>query len=602
GARELILGFGRKGELRHSPSDLAKRVNSGTNPGDLTENVNSGTNPGDLAKRVNSGINHEDFAENVNLGTNPGDLADMVNSGINPEDLAEKVNSGTNLGDLTEKVNSSTNHRDLAERVNLGTNPEDLAERGHLFPGSGGVSRGDPEASSSGASSRPPSLVDARVLRDLEVMKANQDLDMTVTEGSLAVIRGRYSIPAEYGLYVLQPKQRPYSSNAPGMCISMDALEVGLRFPLHPLIEECLRWWRISPNQVACNSWRYLVVLLGEGRGAGIIPTWDLFMTCFHLCKSQGGYYLTARVSFRVSGAPSNNKGWKSRYLFVSGTVWGFRVDWSTHPISNALLYLSEEEFVMVDRLKGILSSSCAIKEMTELWLVKAGLYLTSRGIIMFALFQLSMSFSNLSQDAYRMDLGDLHGMPKMSDGKAPSTRAAAPARVVGISPARWRGLKNSTKVWNDSSATEEFERGLLHPQLAWELYTLPSEVLRARAAKEMVLQELDALKSGGGPKAVVKAEKRASELEQELEKTKQEQDEALQRLEAFEKELSEVWSNLVEIQRLLKEARVRARKMDDELLQSMKAMENARAKLPRQAVDRYKESASFKEGLKRIG
>ncbi|RZR85970.1 hypothetical protein BHM03_00013057, partial [Ensete ventricosum] len=48
---------------------------------------------------------------------------------------------------------------------------------------------------------------------------------------------------------------------------------------------------------------------------------------------------------------------------------------------------------------------------------------------------------------------------------------------------ARWKGLKNSTKVWNNSSAAEEFERGLLHPQLARELYTLPSEVLMARAA-----------------------------------------------------------------------------------------------------------------------
>ncbi|RRT33291.1 hypothetical protein B296_00057242 [Ensete ventricosum] len=53
---------------------------------------------------------------------------------------------------------------------------------------------------------------------------------------------------------------------------------------------------------------------------------------------------------------------------------------------------------------------------------------------------------------------------------------------------ARWKGLKNSMKVWNNSSAAEEFERGLLHPQLARELYTLPSEVLMARAAKEMVL------------------------------------------------------------------------------------------------------------------
>ncbi|RZR92958.1 hypothetical protein BHM03_00021344 [Ensete ventricosum] len=123
---------------------------------------------------------------------------------------------------------------------------------------------------------------------------------------------------------------------------------------------------------------------------------------------------------------------------------------------------------------------------------------------------------------------------------------------------ARWRGLKNSTKIWNDSSAAEEFERGLLHPQLARELYTLPSKVLLARAAKEMVLQ-----------------------------------------LEASEKELTEVRSNLAEIQMLLKEVRVRARKMDDELLQSVKALESTRAELPKQAVDRYKESVGFKEGLK---
>ncbi|RWW54482.1 hypothetical protein BHE74_00038931 [Ensete ventricosum] len=129
---------------------------------------------------------------------------------------------------------------------------------------------------------------------------------------------------------------------------------------------------------------------------------------------------------------------------------------------------------------------------------------------------------------------------------------------------ARWRGLKNLTKVWNDSSTVEEFERGLLHPQLARELYTVPSEVLLARAAKEMVL--------------------------------------ALQQLKASKKELSEVRSNLAEIQKLLKEAWVRAREMDDELLQAVKALENARVELPRQAVDRYKEPVSFKEGLKRMG
>ncbi|RWW44511.1 hypothetical protein BHE74_00049719 [Ensete ventricosum] len=300
-------------------------------------------------------------------------------------------------------------------------------------PGARGVSQSDLEASPSGASSGPPSSVDLRALRDLEVMKADHDLDTTVTEGSLAVIRERYNISIEYGLHVPQPGQRPFSSDAPGMCISMDALEASLRFPLHPLIEECLRWWRISPNQVAPNSWHYLVVFLGECRGAGIIPTWDLFIACFHLCKNRGEYYLIARVSFQVTGASSNNNGWKSRYLFVSGPILGFRLDWSAHPINNAPPYLSEEEFVLVDRLKGILSFLCAIKEMTELWLVKAGLSPTSRD---------------------RMDLSELRGTPKVSVGKDPSTRAAEPAREVSASPKR-ETPKASSKRPIDASAEQ---------------------------------------------------------------------------------------------------------------------------------------------------
>ncbi|KAJ8512379.1 hypothetical protein OPV22_002813 [Ensete ventricosum] len=272
---------------------------------------------------------------------------------------------------------------------------------------SGESSRSGPGVSSSGASSGPPSPVDARVQRDLEVMMSHHDLDSAVTEGSLAVIRARYSIPAEYGLYVPELGQRPYSLDVPGMCISVDALEAGLRFPLHPLIEECLKRWRVSPSQVAPNSWRYLVVFLGECRGAGIIPTRDLFMACFRLCKSRGGYYLTARVGFRVIGAPSSNKGWKSRYLYVSGLGWGFGFSWSAHPIGNAPPYLSEEEAVLVGRLKGILSSSCAIKEMTELWLVEAD----------------------------RMDLGDLRGMPRVAGGRVPPSRPSA--YEASASPAR---------------------------------------------------------------------------------------------------------------------------------------------------------------------
>ncbi|RWW54290.1 hypothetical protein BHE74_00039137 [Ensete ventricosum] len=420
-----------------NPGDLAKRVTLGTNRRDLVERVSSGTNLEDLAERVNSGTNPRDLAERMSSGTNPKDLAERVSSGTNPKDLAERVTSGTNPRDLVERVSSGTNLGDLAERVNSGTNPGDLAERVGMTssdssssvrvissPGSGGVSLGDPEASPSGASSGPPSPVDARALRDLEVMKVDHDLDTTVTEGSLAAIREWYSIPTEYGLHVSQPGQRPYISDTPDMCVSVDALEADLRFSLHPLIEECLRWWRISPTQLAPNSWRYLVEFLGECRGAGIILTRDLFMAYFHLYKSRGGYYLTAQVGFRVSGAPSNNKD--------------------------------------------------------------------------------------------RMDLGNLRGMTKMFRGKAFS------AREVDVSPAR-EALNASSKRLIDAP-TEQVDD--------------PAQ--RSKKVKVLTM--------------------------------------------------------------LLKEAWVKARKMDDELLQSVKALENARAELPRQVVDCYKESAGFKEGLKRMG
>ncbi|RRT68843.1 hypothetical protein B296_00023425 [Ensete ventricosum] len=114
--------------------------------------------------------------------------------------------------------------------------------------------------------------------------------------------------------------------------------------------------------------------------------------------------------------------------------------------------------------------------------------------------------------------------------------------------------------------------------------------------------EELDALKSRGGPEAIAEAEERASELREELEKIKREKAEKLLKREASEKELQEVRGHLGDAQQLLREARNRARRMDDELLQAVKDLESARAELPRQSVAQYKESLGFKEGLKRMG
>ncbi|RWV78144.1 hypothetical protein GW17_00060933, partial [Ensete ventricosum] len=130
---------------------------------------------------------------------------------------------------------------------------------------------------------------------------------------------------------------------------------------------------------------------------------------------------------------------------------------------------------------------------------------------------------------------------------------------------ARWGKPKNSTKVWNDLS-NQHVQMALFDRvhDAGWLITFMDYRITSLQ-------QEIDTLKSGGGRRA-------------------------------FDKELNEARSDLSEVQKLLKEARVRARKMDDELLQSVKALESARAELPRQAVDDYKESAGFKEGLKRMG
>ncbi|RZS01094.1 hypothetical protein BHM03_00030900, partial [Ensete ventricosum] len=89
-----------------------------------------------------------------------------------------------------------------------------------------------------------------------------------------------------------------------------------------------------------------------------------------------------ALQALEVRGAPSNYKSWKSRVLFVSRRQgWDFGIEWSAHPISNVPPNFSDEETNVVERLKGILFASRAIRNLTKEWLVEAGLSTASRGM-----------------------------------------------------------------------------------------------------------------------------------------------------------------------------------------------------------------------------
>ncbi|RRT70112.1 hypothetical protein B296_00004814 [Ensete ventricosum] len=128
-----------------------------------------------------------------------------------------------------------------------------------------------PEASVLGSSSSGfPSPVDAKSQRELEIMKSCHDVVSVKGEEALGPIWECYSIPEEYVLRAPSAEQRPYSAGSSEISISVDALEAGLYFPLHPTIVEYLRWWRISLSQMTPNSWRYLIAFFTEYRGASI--------------------------------------------------------------------------------------------------------------------------------------------------------------------------------------------------------------------------------------------------------------------------------------------------------------------------------------------
>ncbi|RZS06217.1 hypothetical protein BHM03_00036843 [Ensete ventricosum] len=116
----------------------------------------------------------------------------------------------------------------------------------------------------------------------------------------LVEVRKNYFISSEYELCAPLPGERPYDAFLNGFNLSTNALDAGLRFSLHPVIEACLKGWQILPSQMAPNSWRYLVAFLWECFGSDITVTRDLFIVYFCLSQGQAGYYLTAHAGFRV--------------------------------------------------------------------------------------------------------------------------------------------------------------------------------------------------------------------------------------------------------------------------------------------------------------
>ncbi|RWW08926.1 hypothetical protein GW17_00027610, partial [Ensete ventricosum] len=83
-------------------------------------------------------------------------------------------------------------------------------------------------------------LMGEKSYKVLDVMLREHDEDLVITEFSLPKITATYLILDDFDLHALEVGQHPFDPFPNGFSLSVDALEVGVRFPLHPLIVLCL--------------------------------------------------------------------------------------------------------------------------------------------------------------------------------------------------------------------------------------------------------------------------------------------------------------------------------------------------------------------------
>ena len=142
--------------------------------------------------------------------------------------------------------------------------------------------------------------------------------------GSIAYFRDAYKIPANVEVRLDGPDDGLAYRDGWMPFWLVSVVEGGVRFPLHPLVRDCLREWRLCPCQLLPNGYKIImgVVRLNEILDIGLgVP--DIEDT-YDLCKSAEGdtYYLRLRVrrtGFVTALEDSNKYAGEDRVLVRGG-------------------------------------------------------------------------------------------------------------------------------------------------------------------------------------------------------------------------------------------------------------------------------------------
>ncbi|XBI07762.1 hypothetical protein VPH35_135616 [Triticum aestivum] len=152
--------------------------------------------------------------------------------------------------------------------------------------------------------------------------------------GALKALCKRYSIPDGFAP-VLAGDRSSCSTPPPGsVCVYLDALDAGMRLPLHPFFAAVLNHFGLAPGQLSPNGWRAMAGFVALSRSAGVDPSLAVFRHFFALCPfpPHGFYTLRGKDADGLLFARIRAKfvkGWKEDFFFLeSSAPWPCPVEW----------------------------------------------------------------------------------------------------------------------------------------------------------------------------------------------------------------------------------------------------------------------------------
>lgn len=133
-----------------------------------------------------------------------------------------------------------------------------------------------------------------------------------------------YQIPD--GVVLTTPGEA-HAFEAPGGSVALyeQSLMTGLRFPVPWFLREFLLFLGLAPRQLMPNAWRIAIgcmVLWELAFGDRHHLTLSEFFCCYIVKEQEPWWFFFANWDpplTLITGLPSSNSGWKTRYFFISG-------------------------------------------------------------------------------------------------------------------------------------------------------------------------------------------------------------------------------------------------------------------------------------------